>query len=72
MIGGAISSDADPDSITAEAATFSPPTVPFTRLWTDADKILLVHEGFATGEVGHLITKNGLEGKHNKADAGDG
>ena len=72
VVDGAISSDYDPDNTTAEARVFDQTIVPFDKLWTDSDKILLVHEGFTTGEVEHLITKNKLKGRHNKTDAAEG
>ena len=55
VVDGTVSCAADPGGMTAEARTFSTADVPFDKLWTDSDKILLVHEGFATGEVGDLI-----------------
>lgn len=60
VVDGAVSADCDPDRITAEARSFPPAAVPLSDLWTDADKILLVQEGFAVGEVEPLIAKNGL------------
>lgn len=65
VVGGTVSPDSDPDRITSEARTFPPRGVPFDRIWMDQDKILLVQEGFATGPIDDLITKNGLEGRHN-------
>jgi ADP-ribose pyrophosphatase YjhB (NUDIX family) len=58
---GTVTSDADPDRITAEVRSFPVAGVPFDMLWTDQDKILLVQEGFAAGQVDDLIVKNGLK-----------
>jgi len=66
VVGGSVSSDADPDGITAEAKSFPPASVPLGDLWMDTDKILLVAEGFAIGDVEDLITKNGFRGKHDR------
>lgn len=62
VVDGAVSSNSDPDGITEEARSFPLGGVPFERLWTDQDKILLVQEGFAAGQVEDLIRKNGLRG----------
>lgn len=64
---GELSSQVDPDRITAEVRRFPPRQVPFDRLWTDQDKILLVREGFSVGDVAALIPKNGLKQRHNEA-----
>jgi 8-oxo-dGTP pyrophosphatase MutT (NUDIX family) len=58
VVNGMVSPAGDPDAITAEAKAFR--SVPFEKLWTDADKILLTREGFSTGPVGDLIEKNSL------------
>jgi len=65
VVDGAVSADSDPDRITAEAKSFPPASIPLGDLWMDTDKILLVQEGFAVGEVEHLVEKNGLR----RADA---
>jgi hypothetical protein len=65
MLGGMVSSDADPDGITAEVKSFPPESLGLAQLWTDVDKILLVQEGFAAGQVEDLIRKNGFRGGHN-------
>jgi len=61
VIGGTLSASADPDNITAEARFFHPGEFPFHRLWSDADKILLVRERFAAGPIENLIAKNALQ-----------
>ena len=60
VINGDVSSDSDPDNITAEARLFPAESVPFDKLWTDCDKILLIQERFTIGPIDDLIEKNGL------------
>lgn len=71
VVEGTISSDADPDRITAEARSFARGSIGLGDLWTDQDKILLVQEGFATGPIDALIRKNGLRGNPDRPAGGD-
>jgi len=70
VVNGALSSDADPDSITAEAALFPGASVPFDKLWTDADKILLARESFTRGPIDALLDKSGLRKAAHSSEAG--
>ena len=60
VIDGTASAGSDPDESTAEVRAFLRGEVPLERLWSDADRILLVQEGFAEGSIEDLIVKNGF------------